>query len=393
MNSIRLWSALLLGAVVVGSTTSAEAGLFGRRGSRSASTCCGAPPSCGAPVACGVVGGHYEDRVIERTVYVRETTMETRTVQVTECRAETREREVRCARRVPYQETVTEDYVVMVQQTHMKQIVETVYKPVMETVTQEYTVMVPHQEMRQGYRPVTTCVPTQQNYTVCVDRGGWQERTIQVPCSPYPVRCGRCGGCGAYGGGRCGGCNGCGACPPQMITRTVRCWVPNIVREQVTRTVMVPQTVNQPYNYAITVCTPERRVRQVQVCRTVAEQVTREVPVTSCVPEKRQRTFQVTKYRDEVDVKKVPYTVMVPYTVEKQIQVPVCRVVPKVITSTCRVWVPDCGQGVGPAPAHAPHGAPTAAPPEARSPRAAPTEAPLPPPAPRNRLPAPGVDK
>jgi hypothetical protein len=382
---------MLLGAVVVGSTTSAEAGLFGRRGSRGGS-CSGAPPSCAAPVQCGVVGGHYEDRVVERTVYVRETTMETRTVQVTECRPEQRVNEVKCVRRVPYQETVTEDYVVMVQQTHMKKIVETVYKPVMETVRQEYTVMVPHQEMRTGYRPVTTCVPTQRTFTVCVDRGGWQERTIQVPCSSYPVRCGQCGGCGAYGGNRCGGCNGCGACPPPMTTRVVRCWVPNIVKEQVTRTVMVPQTVNQPYQYAITVCSPEKRVRDVQVCRQVAEQVTREVPVTTCVPEKRQRTFQVTKYRDEVDVKQVPYTVMVPYTVDKEIQVPVCRVVPKVVTQTCRVWVPDCGQSVGCADAVGP--APAAAPVDPqRSPRMAPTDAPTPAPAPapapRNRLPPP----
>jgi len=380
MNSSRLWSAMLLGAVVAGSTTSAEAGLFGRRGSRCA------PPSCGAPVSCGVVGGHYEDRVIERTVYVRETSMETRTVQVTECRTETREREVQCTRRVPYQETVTEDYVVMVQQTHMKKIVETVYKPVMETVRQEYTVMVPHQETRTGYRPVTTCVPKEHTYTVCVDRGCWQERTIQVPCSPYPTRCGRCGGCGSYGGGACGGCNGCGACPPATTTRVVRCWVPNVVREQVTRTVMVPQTVNQPYDYAVTVCKPETRVRDVQVCRTVAEQVTREVPVTTCVPEKRQRTFQITKYRDVVETKKVPYTVQVPYTVEKQIQVPVCRVVPKVITQTCRVWVPDCGQSVGcAAPVGEAHAAPAHA-----APAKGPTPAPAELPAPRNRLPSPG---
>ena len=131
----------------------------------------------------------------------------------------------------------------------------------------------------------------------------------------------------------CGGCNGCGACPPQMITRCVRVWVPNVVREQHTRTVMVPQTVNQPYEYTVTVCRPERRTRDVQVCERVAEQVTREVPVTTCVPEKRQRTFQVTKYRDVVETKKVPYTVSVPYTVEREVQVPVCRVVPKVSRS------------------------------------------------------------
>ena len=80
----------------------------------------------------------------------------------------------------------------------------------------------------------------------------------------------------------------------------------------------------------------------------------------------------MTKYRDEVDVKKVPYTVMVLDTVDKQIQVPVCRVVPKVVTQTCRVWVPDCGNGVGGADAAgpAPQGARMAAP------HAAPTRAP-----------------
>jgi hypothetical protein len=181
-----------------------------------------------------------------------------------------------------------------------------------------------------------------------------------------------------------------------MMTRCVRVWVPNIVRENVTRTVMVPQTVNQPYDYPITVCTPEKRIRQLQVCRQVAEQVTREVPVTTCVPEKRQRTFQVTKYRDVVETNRVPYTVTVPYTVDKQIQVPVCRVVPKVVSQTCRVWVPDCGQSVGcadqlgPGPGGpAPSGAPTLAPTQAPGNLPAPGNTPEPPPAPRNRLPPP----
>ncbi len=372
MSSKTWLGAAVVAAVVSGFTSSAEAGVLRRR---CAPTC--ATPAC--VTSCAAVCGHYEDVVVQRTVYVRETRMETRTINVTECRPEQRQRSFTVCRRVPYQETVTQAYTVMVQKTQMKRIVETVYKPVMHTVNQQYTVMVPHCEQRQGVQHVVQCYPVQETRAVCVDRGHWETREVQVPCGGYPVRCGGCAGYGYYGGsygrGACGTCGGCGTCPPPTVTRCVRVWVPQIVQQQVAYTVMKQQLVARPYTYNVTVCKPETRVRQVQVCERVAEQVTRDVPVTICVPEQRTRTFNITRYKDVSENRVENYTVNVPHTVQKTIQVPVSQCVPKTVDYVVRKWV--CGP------------APTAVAPSTH--REPATAQPLPPPAapapaPRNML-------
>jgi len=375
------WLGIALTLVVAATAGSAEAGVFRRR---HAPQC--APPACAAPAVvanCATVCGHYEDVVVQRTVYVREMATETRKVLVTQCKPEVRQRAYKVCKRVPYQETVTEAYTVMVQQTQMKRVSETVYKPVMKTVDQQYTVMVPYTERRQGVRHDVQCVPVQQTVTVCIDRGCWETRTIQVPC-PQPYGYG-------YGYNRCGQpCGGCNSCGPQYVTRCIRVWVPKLVRQQVVQTVMKPQTIARPYEYDVTLCRPETRVRQVQVCETVAERIEKDVPVINCVPQQKTRSFQVTKYRDVVEEKVENYTVMVPYQVEKLIQVPVCRVVPKVINETCRKWVidaqPSCADGTSVAPQALPTPAPvrvTPAPaPKAIAPPAAKAPAAVPPPGP-----------
>jgi len=364
MNYTR-WLTATLALVVCATAGSAEAGVFRRR---HAPQCC--PPACAAPAvlaSCATVCGHYEDVQIQRTVYVREMGTETRKVMVTECRPEVRQRAYKVCKRVPYQETVTEAYTVMVQQTQMKRVSEVVYKPVMKTVDQRYTVMVPHVERRQGVKHDVQCVPVQQTAVVCVDRGCWETRTIQVPCPQYGY---------GYGYSRCGQpCGGCNGCAPPMVTRCVRVWVPKIVQQQVTQTVMKQQVIARPYQYDVTVCRPETRVRQVQVCETVATRVEKDVPVVHCVPEQKTRSFQVTRYRDVTEDKVQNYTVMVPYQVEKTILVPVCKIVPRTITETCRKWVADAI----PAPAGAPTPAPeTIAPPAPAAPAPARSKAPAP---------------
>ncbi|MCE9608381.1 MAG: hypothetical protein K8U03_26145 [Planctomycetia bacterium] len=370
MSNYR-WLGLAMTLVVSAAASSAEAGIFRRR---NAPQC--APPACAAPAvlaSCATVCGHYEDVVVQRTVYVRELSTETRKILVTECRPEARDRAYKVCRRVPYQETVTEAYTVMVQQTQMKRVSEVVYKPVMKTVDQSYTVMVPHVERRQGVQHQLQCVPVTQTATICVDRGCWETRMVQVPCPTYSGY-GRGYGYGYRGCAQ--PCGGCAACPPPMVTRCVRIWVPKIVQQQVTQTVMKQQIVAKPYEYAVTVCKPETRVRQVQVCETVATRIEKDVPYVQCVPEQKTRTFQVTRYRDVTEDKIEKYTVMVPYQVEKTIQVPVCKVVPRTISETCRKWVVDA-----PVPADAPAVAPPIT-----APAIAPEEAPTPAPAPRSRV-------
>jgi hypothetical protein len=69
------------------------------------------------------------------------------------------------------------------------------------------------------------------------------------------------------------------------------------------------------------------------------EQRTREVPYTVCVAQTRTRQEQVTEYK-QVPVEKVDLvTVMVPREVEKEVQVQVCRMVPK----TVKVPASGCG--------------------------------------------------
>lgn len=359
------WLGLALALVVGVSAATAEAGVFRRR---QAPQC--APPACAAPAvvaSCATVCGHYEDVVVQRTVYVREMSTETRKVLVTQCKPEVRERAYKVCNRVPYQETVTEAYTVMVQQTQMKRVSETVYKPVMKTVDQSYTVMVPYTERRQGVRHDVQCVPVQQTVTVCVDRGCWETRTVQVPCPQYGYGYGY-----AYGYNQCGRpCGGCNTCAPPTVTRCIRVWVPKLVKQQVVQTVMKPQVIARPYEYDVTLCRPETRVRQVQVCETVAERIEKDVPVVYCVPQQKTRSFQVTKYRDVMEDKVEKYTVMVPYQVEKTIQVPVCKVVPRVINETCRKWVvdtPSCAEALPTAPQAAPTPAPAPVAPAAPAP-------------------------
>ena len=368
-----VWAAAA-SALIACSAATADAGIFHRRCKpQYAPAACA--PACVQSVA--VVAGHYEDVVVSRTIYVNETTYETRKVMTTECRPETRERSYNVCRRVPYKETVTEEYTVMVQKTAMRKVTETVYKPVVRTVSQNFTVMVPHVERRQGVQHVVECRPEQAVRTICVDRGHWETREIQVPCYGYGYGYGY-----AYRSG-CGGCGSCGTCAPPTVTRCVRVWVPQYVQQQVAYTVMKQYVVAKPYEYCVTVCKPETRTRQVQVCEQVAQQIVREVPIVTCVPEKKIRTFDVTRYKDVTETKVDKYAVMVPYQVEKTVQVPVVRCVPKTVQCTVRKWVCDPVPGcTTPAAAPASAVAPTRAP--AFKPRpAAPAPAPLPVPVPQ----------
>lgn len=171
----------------------------------------------------------------------------------------------------------------------------TVYKQVPEMRTETYTVCVnvPHVESRTVMQAHWTCKPVTCMVRRCVDRGHWECR--EVPCES------RCGGWFHHRRRHhdCG-CDSCcePCCPPP--TKTVRVWVPCKVWEEcpVTRMQRVCEYV--PVTCQVTVCRPETRQVQRQVCcykcvpvqhtetytewttRQVAYQATRCVPV--CVP-------------------------------------------------------------------------------------------------------------
>ena len=102
---------------------------------------------------------------------------ETRTVNVTECRPEVKQRMVTYHKPVTETRQVTDNITVLVRQQRSRTVEYTVCKPVWHEVDQQYTVCVPHQERRQGIRKVCRSVQVQETRTVCRDEGHWAKGT------------------------------------------------------------------------------------------------------------------------------------------------------------------------------------------------------------------------
>jgi hypothetical protein len=347
------WQGTLVLAAVVLTTSVASAHLGHRRGC--ADDCGDCAPSCGpAPCAQAYVN-------VQRTIMVPTTVWETRTVDVTVCRPETRDRTITVCRCVPERNTYTRAVTICVPERQTKQVSYQVQIPEYKNVNHTYTVMVPHQETRQGTRTVCRQVSSPETRTVMRDRGHWEEKSYQVALKA----CDECdSGCGHHRGllfrrcaynscGDCGGCNdscdgcnsGCGGCDtaPQMVTRTCRVWVPNMVEEKVQVTVCKLVNSTEPYTYSVTVCKPEQRTTTERVCHYRTETRTRDVTYTAMVSKQVNKTFTEVSYKTVQEPKTVKYTVMVPHTEQRQVKTPVCKMVAK--TVTCRVPAPcgDCG--------------------------------------------------
>ena len=185
-------------------------------------------------------------------------------------------------------------------------------------------------------------MPVTETRKVCKDEGHWEEREVAVAsvrqvcyrtcrmarrarrlsscCSPCTVACET-------------------ACSPCTTTQVCKVWVPNVVEQEVEVTVMKHELVEEPCEYTVTTCVPETRTKTVKVCRMEYEDRTKEVSYTVCVPETRSKTLTYTSYQCQPEEKTVTCTVMVPHEVEREVQVCVCRMVPKTV-KCCR---PVCG--------------------------------------------------
>ncbi|HEY4311861.1 MAG TPA: hypothetical protein VGN12_20605 [Pirellulales bacterium] len=280
--------------------------------------------------------------MVEKTVMVPKMETETRKVNVTEYTNETRERTITVMQRVPKTETVTHNYTAMVPKTETKTVTYNVCKPVVTDETQEYTVCVPHTETREGTRKVCKVVPVTKTRTVTVDEGHWEQA---APAS-NAAGCGDCGtanGCDAQSsccdsgcgrrrllcrrscGSACDTGNGCGTAAANRV------WVSNPVQKEVTYTVCETIWEDKHYTCNVTVMKPETRTRTVQKRTFVMEPQTREVTYTKCVAEQRTMTRDVTRYECVPTEKTLTCTVRVPHQVEKEVQVQVCKMVPKTI--------------------------------------------------------------
>jgi hypothetical protein len=254
-------------------------------------------------------------KTVERTVMVPTMVTENRTVDVVECRAEQRQHTYTVHRPVAETQTIACQITVPTYETRTQTVNYTVCRPVMTTQQREYTVMVPQTETRQATRPVCRMVPTTQTRTVCEDQGSWQQ-VVQT----YKVGCGDCA---------------------QTCSRTCNVWAPKMVTREVEYTVMRPQIDQVPYQYTVTVCHPETRTQDVQVCSFFQEAQSREVQYTVCVPQQKTITREVVTCKLVAEQRTANYTVQVPYTVQKQVAVQVCKMVPKTIT--CQVPVCETG--------------------------------------------------
>ena len=270
-----------------------------------------------------------EPTYVEKTICVPTLVTETRTVNVIECTVEERQRTCTVYRRVPEMKTVETQCTVMVPQVQTKTCNYTVCTPVWKEVEQQYTVMVPHQETRQCTRKVCKMEKVTQTRTVCKDKGHWEEQVVEVPCSCRKFR--RCHARHGCCGSACDPCGGC--CGTTTCTKKV--WVPNIVQEEVEYTCCKPVLVDEPYEYCVTVCTPEVRTRTVKVCEYVKEQKSREVQYTVCVPQQKTVTRQVCVVKCVPEEKVITYKVRVPHCVQKEVEVKVCKMVQKTIQVPC----------------------------------------------------------
>jgi len=276
---------------------------------------------------CAPAAGTYECTVMVPTMVT-----EMRTVNVCEWREEQRTQNYTVCKMVPETRQVTYEYTEPSYEQRTRDYTYTVMKPVTSTQERRYTVMVPHQEARTGTRRECHMVPVELTRTVCEDHGSFQE-VVRQAGGGCGNRCGGCGGCGNGCGSPCGGCGGCA--PREIVCRV---WVPKIEKRDVKYTVMRPQTREVSYEYNVTVCKPEERVKQVQVCNYVPEQQTRTVAYQVCVPVKKTGTRNVTDYKRVEEQKTRTYTVRVPHTVQKEVPVQVCRMVEKKVVRP----IPNC---------------------------------------------------
>ena len=136
-------------------------------------------------------------------------------------------------------------------------------------------------------------------------------------------------------------------CAPVVTQHVHRVWRPQIVTEQVPVTVWRSQMSDEPYEYNVTVYRPEPRVQKRRVCEYVNEPQSREVKYTVCVPQQRESVRNVTTYRTVVEQRTQHYTVQVPYTVQKEVEVMVCRSVPKQVLYRVPVNVGGCNSSLG----------------------------------------------
>jgi hypothetical protein len=351
-----------------------------------------------------------ETKMIEYTVQVPVQSTQTKTYKM-KVPVWTEEQE-KYSVQVPVLKEIQEQYCVSVpvlQEVPFTYCVNVPY-PVTNTVNKTVSTAVPVMKTRT----VSYCVPTTNTKTVSVDRGHWENRVEQAPSGPIqaPSKGAAVQAPSKESEKQVAGAGG------EVVCRQV--WVPNVIQEEVSEVVPQQQTAEvqymvyeQQYNTVPYECVcieyrPENRTgtkkevvykqevrtRPRTIVEYKPENRTRPKKVLSFKEEERTETYPVVTYKPEKRTKEVSYTVCVPesktetYTVTrcdqvpentienyttrvcvpvtKEVEVQVCRMVPKVVSVTVQPCSAGCGEsmpaapsGKGTGPQQAPPPAPT----------------------------------
>ena len=253
---------------------------------------------CGAANAgCGYV---------EKTVMCPVWTTETRTVKETKYRQEERARECTVYKKMNVEKKVCCPITVWVKKDMVDVQTYKVLVPKYEIVDEEYIEMVDGTLDITKYKTVTSCVPVTKTKTVCCCEPQWVEREIEY-----------CGPCG------------------EICIRKVTCYEPKMVEKQVEYT--CHETICEKVPYTCTIDTCEQVVKTRKVKRIVNEEVekTHESKYVTYVPLQKFQRKTVCVCENVPETKVVTETVCVPYEVEKEVEVRVCKLVPKTIQVPC----------------------------------------------------------
>ena len=254
---------------------------------------CG-PAGCGPAPTC-------EPQVVTKTIMVPHIDYKTMTVSDVVCKPVFRQKTVPITRMVPETIAVTRSVPVVTPEARTRTVTYQVCHMNYDVVNDTITIQVPHTEMRQGTRTECRTVTDTVMRTVTECSGYCDWRTYVD-------------------------CHGC--------VQTCRIWVPQTITKQVPVTVSRPEYVEVPYEYPVTVCRPEVRNITRRIPKPTYETKTREVHFTVPVTNYVERQFPKTVFRPVTEDKLVTYTEMVQEQVERVITVPVCTMVPKVVTYT-----------------------------------------------------------
>ena len=239
---------------------------------------------------------------VEKTVMCPEWVTETRIVKETRYRQEERQKECTVYTTQQVQKKVCCPITVWVKKEKVDVQEYEVTVPTWEEQEEEYIEWVDGTLDITKYKTVTKCVPVTKTKTVCVCEPQWVEKEIEC-----------CGPCG------------------ETVIKKVSCYEPKMVQKEVEYTVHETVCEKVPYTTTIETCEPVTKTRTVKRLVNKTEMKKHESKYVTYEPlEKFERKY-VTVCEKVPETKIVTETVCVPYEVEKEVEVRVCKMVPKTV--------------------------------------------------------------